>query len=117
MNKQTEQIVKEITVQDLAQLIDKKEEFQLIDVREPHEHKVANIGGKLIPLGNVYFNLAEIEKNKKVIIYCRSGRRSAEAVQLLQEATGHSQLYNLKGGILAWVAKVDQTASIKLQIL
>ncbi len=117
MNKQPEEeFVKEITVHELHALRKANKEFQLIDVREPYEHKVANIGGELIPLGKIYFNLAEIEKNKKVIIYCRSGRRSAEAVQLLQKATGHAQLYNLKGGILAWAAEIGQAAYVKVLV-
>jgi adenylyltransferase/sulfurtransferase len=86
----------------------------LIDVREQFEHDIANIGGKLIPLGKIKFHLDEIEKDKQVVIYCRSGRRSAEAVKFLEEATGHLILYNLKGGILAWAAEIDEKVSILL---
>ncbi len=107
-------IVKEITVQELKSLFDDKKDFQLIDVREQFERDLANIGGRLIPLGQIKFNLVEIEKDKQVIIYCRSGRRSADAVKLLQEVTGHVELYNLKGGILAWAAEIDETVSIQL---
>lgn len=107
-------MVKEITVQELSQLIENKENFQLIDVREEFEHEVASIGGKLIPLGKIYFHLNEIEKDKKVVIYCRSGKRSADAVKLLQDAAGLENLYNLKGGILAWAAEIDDTVSTLL---
>ncbi len=106
--------VKEITVQELKSLFDDKNDFQLIDVREQFERDIANIGGALIPLGKIDFHLGEIEKDKQVVIYCRSGRRSAEAVKLLEEATGHAKLYNLKGGILAWAAEIDKTVSTLL---
>ena len=106
--------VKEITVQELKSLFDDKKDIQLIDVREQFERDIANIGGRLIPLGKIKFHLVEIERDKQVVIYCRSGRRSADAVELLQEAIGHTELYNLKGGILAWSAEIDQTVSILL---
>jgi len=114
MNTEQKTTVKEITVQELKFLFDDKKDFQLIDVREKFERDIANIGGKLIPLGKIQFQLTKIEKDKQVVIYCRSGRRSAEAVKLLEEATGHVKLYNLKGGILAWSAEIDETVSILL---
>lgn len=114
MSKLNEQPVKELTVYDLKKLIEDKEDFQLIDVREQFESDVASIGGKLIPLGKIYLQLDEIAKDKPVIIYCRSGRRSADAVKLLQVATGNTRMYNLTGGILAWAAKIDKTVSIDL---
>ena len=58
--------------------------------------------------------MVEIEKDNRDVIYCRSGRRSADAVKLLEEATGHTELYNLKGGILVWSADIEQTVSILL---
>ena len=106
--------VKEITVQELKSLFDDKKVFQLIDVREKFERDIANIGGTLIPLGKINFHLVEIEKDKQVVIYCRSGRRSAEAVKLLEQAMGHTKLYNLKGGILAWAAEIDKSVSTLL---
>lgn len=107
-------MVKELTVQELNNLIKNKEDFQLIDVREEFESEVASIGGLLIPLGKIYFHLGEIEKEKKVVIYCRSGKRSADAILLLQEAAGFDNLYNLKGGILEWSAEIDNTVSTLL---
>ena len=106
--------VKEITVQELKTLFDTKKDFQLIDVREQFEHDIGNIGGKLIPLGKINFHVSEIEKDKLVIIYCRSGRRSVDAVKLLEEATGYTKLFNLKGGILDWAAEIDETVSTDL---
>ncbi len=114
MNNLNEQTVKEIDVHELKLLFDNKAQFQLIDVREPFESEVASIGGLLIPLGKIYFHLADIAKDTQVVIYCRSGRRSGEAVKMLQVATGHTKLYNLKGGILAWAAEIDQSVSIEL---
>ena len=114
MTTEQKTAVKEITVQELKSLFDDKKDIQLIDVREQFEWDIANIGGSLIPLGKIKFHLVEIETDKQVVIYCRSGRRSADAVKLLEEATGHTELYNLKGGILAWSAEIDQTVSILL---
>ena len=109
-----EQEVKEIDVHELKLPFDRQQEFQLIDVREPYERDVAHIGGKLIPLGKIYFHLADIAKDKQVVIYCRSGRRSADAVRLLQEATGNTKMYNLAGGILAWAVEIDKTLTFDL---
>ena len=106
--------VKEITVHELKSIFDDKKDFQLIDVREKFERDIAHIGGKLIPLGKIQFQVGKIERNKQVVIYCRSGRRSAEAVKLLEAATGHAKLYNLKGGILAWAVEIDKTVSTLL---
>ncbi len=114
MEKQPQQFVKEITVQQLKVLFEEGTDIQLIDVREPYEHEAAHIGGKLIPMGELYFHLAEIAKDKQVVIYCRSGRRSADAVKLLQDATGLQTYYNLKGGIIAWATEIDKTISIEL---
>ena len=114
MSKLNNQTVKEITVQELNEIFKSKKDIQLIDVREPYERDIAHIGGKLIPLEKIYFHLAEIVKDKQVIIYCRSGRRSADAVKLLQEVTGHTELYNLQGGILAWSAQIDNNVSIEI---
>ena len=102
-------MVREITVSELKSLIDNGENFQLIDVREPHEVDIATIGGELIPLSNVPHNLLKIEKDKKVIVYCRSGKRSANAIQFIQQQTGQQNLFNLKGGILAWSDEIDNT--------
>ena len=103
-------MVKEITVEELNQLIAEKADFQLIDVREPHETEIATIGGELIPLGEVQNNLQRFDKEaNKVVVYCRSGKRSATAIRAIQERTGQENLYNLEGGILAWADKIDQS--------
>ena len=114
MKKVSRKSVKEITVQELKFLFDSNKNFQLIDVREQFERDISNIGGKLIPLGDIKSSINKIEIDKQVVIYCRSGRRSAEATQLIVEATGHIEIFNLKGGILAWAEEIDQTVSILL---
>jgi sulfur-carrier protein adenylyltransferase/sulfurtransferase len=99
--------VKEITVSELYDLQVKGEPIQIIDVREPHEYDIVNIGAELIPLGIVSANADRIAKDKKVIIHCKVGGRSAKAVQELQDKFGFTNLYNLKGGILAYIDEVQ----------
>lgn len=99
--------MKEITVEELKQKIDNKEDFQLIDVREEFEYEEANIGGELIPLGNIMLETDKIAKDKPVILHCRSGKRSGAAIQQLEQAHGYDNLHNLKGGILAWAEEID----------
>ena len=89
------------TVQELKEKIDSQEDFQLIDVREDFEYETSNIDGILIPLATVLGATEKISKEKLVIVHCRSGKRSAQAIQLL-ESKGFTNLCNLKGGILAW---------------
>lgn len=95
--------MKEITVEDLKFKIDNNEEFQLIDVREQFEYDMSNLGGENIPLAGVLIEADKISKTKPVIIQCRSGARSAAAVMQLEQL-GYTNLFNLKGGILAWKA-------------
>lgn len=105
-------MVKEVTVQELKQMLDEKKDFQLIDVREQFEYDTANIGGELIPLGNIMLDSDKIDKDKQVVIHCRSGARSAAAIMQLEQTHGFTNLYNLKGGILAWIAEVDPSLSL-----
>jgi adenylyltransferase/sulfurtransferase len=99
--------MKEVTVQELKAMMDSGADFQLIDVREPHEFEVCNLGGELIPQGQIPQNVDKVSKNKQVIIHCRSGARSGNMVQWLEKNHGHQNLYNLKGGILAWAREID----------
>lgn len=101
--------VKEVTVQELKQLIDNKDDFQLIDVREDYEFEIANIGGELIPLGSVLQHADKISKDRQVVVHCRSGKRSADAIRALEEKFGFDNLYNLKGGILAYADQIDNS--------
>ena len=97
----------EITVQDLKKMIDNKEDFQLIDVRETFEYEMSNLNGLNIPLAGLLLEADQISKDKPVIMQCRSGARSAAATNQLEQQFGFTNLYNLKGGILAWKAEFE----------
>jgi rhodanese-related sulfurtransferase len=99
--------MKEVTVQELKTMRDSGEDFQLIDVREEYEFENANIDGELIPLGNVLEENEKIARDKKVVVHCRSGARSATAIKHLESNFAFTNLYNLKGGINAWAAEID----------
>lgn len=101
--------MKELTPKELKALIDSGADFQLIDVREPHEVQIASIGGENIPLGTIMQNTDKISEDKQVVIYCRSGGRSGQAVAALEQYLGHDNLYNLKGGILRYSDDVDSS--------
>lgn len=98
--------MKEVTVTELKKLMDDKADFQLIDVREEHEFEEANLNGQLIPMGEVMDRVAEIAKDKQVVVHCRSGKRSATVIGALESQHGFTNLYNLKGGILAYIDEV-----------
>ena len=91
-----------VTVKELAQLLHDNADIQLIDVREADEHDEFNIGGTLIPLGEVIQQADKIAKEKPVIVYCRKGIRSQIAIQRLQEKFPFNNLINLIGGTEAW---------------
>ncbi len=95
--------INEITVQELKEWQASGKDFQLIDVREPNEFAEAEMGGELIPLGTVLTSTDKISKDKPVVVHCRSGKRSANAIAALQMDHGYDNLFNLQGGILAWL--------------
>lgn len=99
--------MKEVTVEELKALLDSKADIQLIDVREPHEFDTCNLGGELIPMAEVPFNIDKIATDKQVVIHCRSGGRSGNIIHWLEKNHGFTNLYNLKGGILDWAKKID----------
>ena len=99
--------MKEITVQELKELQESGEDFQLIDVREAHEYDICNLDGELIPQGEIPNSVDKIARDKKVVLHCRSGARSGNMVQWLEKNHGYANLYNLKGGILAWAREID----------
>lgn len=103
--------MKEITVRELKQKIDKGEDFQLIDVRETFEYEMSNLNGELIPLGGIIIEADKIAKDKPVVVHCRSGARSAAAIMQL-ESMGYTNLYNLKGGIIAWATEIDPSIQV-----
>lgn len=100
--------VPEITVQELDNWRKNGVDFQLIDVREPYEFAIAEIGGELMPVGQISSFLPFISTDRKVVIHCRSGVRSARAIRELQNLQPFDNLYNLKGGIIAWSQEIDQ---------
>jgi rhodanese-related sulfurtransferase len=95
----------DITVQELKERLDKGEKVNLIDVREDYEYDEDNLGGQLIPLGDLPSRVDELEdlQNEEVIVQCRSGKRSAMAQQILEQ-NGFTNVRNLTGGILAYRA-------------
>ena len=99
--------MKEITVQELKELKDSGEDFELIDVRKLEEFEHCQIGGKLIPMDVIPERYPEIPKDKKVIVHCKKGGRSARVIEWLQVNFGYDNLYNLKGGILEWSEEID----------
>ncbi len=99
-------------MRELKQMMDEKVDYQLIDVREEHEYEMANLGGELIPLGTILDSSDRISHDKPVIIYCRSGARSAAAVKELESRFGFSNLANLKGGIMAWSNEIDPQMTV-----
>lgn len=99
--------MKSITVLELKEKIDKKEAFKLIDVREEYENEICTLNGELIPLATVLENVDHFRADVPVIVHCRSGKRSATAIMQLEKQFGLENLYNLEGGILAWIEKID----------
>jgi rhodanese-related sulfurtransferase len=99
--------MKEITVLELKQKLDNKEDIQLIDVREEYEYDISNLSGELIPMGMVMESVDRISRDKPVIIHCKTGRRSAVAIMNLEKQYGFTNLFNLKGGIIAYAHEVD----------
>lgn len=106
-NKISPYEVKEITVQELNDMINNGDEYQLIDVRTAFENHVANIGGELMPLEEIVNHVEEISQTKQVVMYCKVGIRSMEAILHLQGVYDFTNLYNLKGGINAWATEID----------
>ena len=97
-----------ITVEQLKARMDAGEKIHLIDVREPHENAEFNIGGTLLPLGQIAtMQVDSIEdlKDEEVVVYCRSGNRSGQACQVLS-MLGFKNLKNLTGGMLAWQERI-----------
>lgn len=98
--------VPQIHAEDLKQRLDAREDIFVLDVRDPHEYQAGNIGGHLIPLNDLPNRVGELDPNREMVVHCRSGVRSAKAVEFLR-AQGFSNAKNLIGGILAWAEKVD----------
>jgi len=98
--------VPEITPKELKTRLDRGDDVFILDVREPHEYQICNLKGQLIPLGELPRRVHELDSSREIVAHCRSGKRSAEAVDFLRKA-GFRKIHNLKGGILAWSDEVD----------
>ena len=99
--------VPEITATEVKKMMDENKPFVLIDVREPHEYEICRIpGATLIPLGEVPKRMHELNSADDIVVHCRSGVRSAKAVEFLMKA-GFRRIHNLQGGVLAWARDVD----------
>jgi len=102
-----EEAIPTMSAHELKQKMDAREPFELIDVREGFEYEIARIdGARLIPLGEIAERADELPRDRPIVVHCHSGRRSAEAVRLLQQR-GFGNIYNLEGGIDAWSDQID----------
>ncbi len=99
-------LVPEITARELKERLDRGEDVFILDVREPHEYQICNLKGHLIPLGELPRRVHELDSAREIVAHCKSGKRSAQAVDFLRQA-GFRKIYNLHGGILAWSTEVD----------
>ena len=98
--------VPQISVTDFKRKQDAGEDIYLLDVREPYEYQIANIGGHLIPLGDLPARVSELDSNREIVVHCKMGGRSQKAAEFLQQA-GFKKIQNLAGGITAWSDQVD----------
>lgn len=104
--------VRVMDVHELKKLMTLGENIQLIDVREPYEYSIVHMDAELMPLGNIRDFASRISRDKKVILHCRSGIRSAKAIRQLEDEHGFDNLYNLKGGIIAWAREIDKSLPV-----
>jgi sulfur-carrier protein adenylyltransferase/sulfurtransferase len=98
--------VPEISVEELKQKLDAKEDIFILDVREPHEFQICNLNGHLIPLNDLPKRMNELDSSKEIVVHCHKGGRSARAVAFLQQA-GFAKAKNLAGGVTAWAERID----------
>ena len=104
--------MREITVQAFAEMQQKKENFTLVDVRESWEYETCNIGGISIPVEEVKYRTSEIPREKKVIVCCYRGARSAKIIDFLEKTYHFQNLYNLRGGVLAYGKEIDTSLTL-----
>lgn len=100
--------VPEITVQELDALRNAKADIVILDVRNPDEYAICNLGGLLIPITELPSRLNELKPTQHIIVHCRSGGRSRRATEFLI-AQGFTHVQNLRGGIAAWADEIDRT--------
>ena len=100
--------IPQLSVKELKSRMDAGEDVMILDVREPFEYQIANLGGKLIPMNDVPRRLAEIERNREIVVQCKMGGRSQRVAEFLSQA-GYPRVVNLAGGIIAWANEIDPT--------
>jgi adenylyltransferase/sulfurtransferase len=96
----------EITPEELDRRRKSGEDIFILDVRQPHEYQIANLGGHLIPLNDLAQRVNELDPKREIVVHCKTGGRSAQAADILRQA-GFQRVLNLQGGILAWAERVD----------
>ena len=104
--------MEDITVQELKERLGKNSHIQLVDVREPEEFAICNLGGELIPLGELPKQAARIRRDVPVVVICHHGFRSAQAINYLRQRLGYDNLLNLRGGIHAWATQIDPNMAV-----
>jgi molybdopterin/thiamine biosynthesis adenylyltransferase/rhodanese-related sulfurtransferase len=98
--------MQDMTPEELKQRLDAGDDLFVLDVREPHEYQICNIGGHLIPLNDLPKRVSELDSSREIVVHCKMGGRSAKAVDFLKQA-GFGKVHNLAGGINAWAERVD----------
>ena len=98
--------MKDMTVEELKQRLDKGDDLFVLDVREPHEYQICNLGGHLIPLNDLPKRVSELDSSREIVVHCKMGGRSAKAVDFLRQS-GFSRVHNVAGGITAWADRID----------
>lgn len=96
----------DIEAKDLKALQDSGTSFRLIDVRESHEAEICTLGGELVPLKTLGGRISEFSPSEHLVVHCKAGPRSSQAVIALR-AAGFENVWNLRGGILAWIDAID----------
>ena len=96
----------DISVEELKKRLDRGDDLFVLDVREPHEYQICNIGGYLIPLNDLPKRVSELDSSREIVVHCKMGGRSAKAADFLRQS-GFTKVHNLTGGINAWAERVD----------
>jgi adenylyltransferase/sulfurtransferase len=96
----------DLSVEELKRKLDAKADIFILDVREPHEYQICNLGGYLIPLGDLPKRVGELDSSREIVAHCKMGGRSAKAIAFLKQA-GFAKVHNLTGGITAWAERID----------
>lgn len=104
-------MIEQISVKDLKQKLDEKQDIQLVDVREFFEYDISNLGGIHIPLRNLQTDMKRLDASKETVVMCRSGARSYEACRRLK-LDGFNKVFNLEGGMLAWAHEIDPSIPV-----